>query len=257
MGDDARATKLLEHAHGRARTSKVADTRVASELARLLEKAGRHGDALRVRKAALAMVSGPRVELLALRAVAAAAERAGELSEAVLALERARVLDADDATILEELDRLLVAAGRHEARAVLWMREAALADDARSKTRALLLAADAAADAGREVDAARHREAAWIADPSAPGVFDALAERLAPAGSADSVAARVELYAKAAERTKEVGTPPPLSREDRVDLGRRRRRRRSRGKGVRGRPRRRPTPAQRDRRARVGRGPRS
>jgi len=205
VGDDARATKLLEHAHARPRTSKVADTRVASELARLLEKAGRHGEALRVYKAALAMVSGPRVELLALRAVAATAERAGELSEAVLALERARVLDADDATILEELDRLLVAAGRHEARAVLWMREAALADDARSKTRALLLAADAAADAGRGVDAARHREAAWIADPSAPGVFDALAERLVPAGSTDSVAARVELYAKAAERTAEVG----------------------------------------------------
>ena len=205
VGDDARATKLLEHAHARARTGKLADTRVASELARLLEKAGRHGDALRVRKAALAMVSGPRVELLALRAVAATAERAGELTEAVLALERARVLDADDATVLEELDRLLVAAGRHEARAVLWMREAALADDARAKTRALLVAADAAADAGREVDAARHREAAWIADPSAPGVFDALAERLVPAGSAESVAARVELYAKAAERTSDVG----------------------------------------------------
>ena len=204
-GDEARATKLLEHAHARPRSGKLADTRVASELARLLEKGGRHGDALRVRKAALAMVSGPRVELLALRAVAATAERAGELTEAVLALERARVLDADDATILEELDRLLVAAGRHEARAVLWMREAALADDARTKTRALLVAADAAADAGRAVDAARHREAAWIADPAAPGVFDALAERLVPSGSAESVAARVGLYAKAAERTADLG----------------------------------------------------
>jgi tetratricopeptide (TPR) repeat protein len=205
VGDEARATKLLEHAHSRPRTGRITDTRVASELARLLEKAGRHGEALRVRKAALAMVSGPRLELLAIRAVAASAERAGELSEAVLALERARVLDADDTTILEELDRLLVAARRHEARAVLWMREAALADDTRTKTRALLLAADAAADAGREVDAARHREAAWIADPSAPGVFDALAERLAPAGSVESVAKRVELYAKAAERTSDVG----------------------------------------------------
>ena len=205
VGDEARATKLLEHAHARARTGKVADTRVATELSRLLEKAGRHGDALRVRKAALAMISGPRVELLALRAVAASAERAGDLPEAVLALERARVLDADDATILEELDRLLVAAERHEARAVLWMREAALADDARTKTRALLLAADAATDAGRDVDAARHREAAWIVDPAAPGVFDALAERLAPAGSPHGVAARVELYAKAAERSTDAG----------------------------------------------------
>lgn len=204
-GDTARATRLLEHAHARGRTTSIVDARVASELARLLEKANRHGDALRVRKAALANVSGARVELLDLRAVAASAERAGELSDAVLALERARVLDGDDATLLEELDRLLLAAGRHEARAVLWMREAALADDAREKTRALLIAADASAAAGRSVDAARHREAAWIADPSAPGVFDALAERLAPTGSREAVSARVELYAKAAERTSDAG----------------------------------------------------
>ena len=204
-GDEARALKLLEHAHARGRTSKVVDTRVAEELARLLDKAGRHPEALRVRKNALAMISGPRVELLALRAVAATAERAGALPEAVLALERARVLDADDATILEELDRLLVGAGRHDARAVLWMREAALADDTRAKTRALLVAADASAAAGREVDAARHREAAWLADPAAPGVFDALSERLAAAGSREAVAARVELYAKAAERVSDSG----------------------------------------------------
>lgn len=204
-GDAPRATKLLEHAHGRGRTSKIVDARVARELARLLDDANRHAEALRVRKTALSTVSGARVELLALRAVAAAAERAGELPDAVLALERARVLDADDATLLEELDRLFVAAGRHDARAVLWMREAALADDTRSKTRALLLAADASAAAGRSVDAARHREAAWIADPSAPGVFDALAERLAPTGSREAVAARVELYAKAAERTSDPG----------------------------------------------------
>lgn len=204
-GDETRATKLLEHAHARGRTSKVVDERVANELARLLDKANRHADALRVRKSALAGVSGKAGELLALRAVAAAAERAGALPDAVLALERARVLDSDDVTLLEEHDRLLVAAGRHEARAVLWMREAALADDTRVKTRALLIAADASAAAGRTVDAARHREAAWIVDPSAPGVFDALAERLAPTGGGEAVGARVELYAKALERTADLG----------------------------------------------------
>lgn len=204
-GDDALAIKLLEHAHARGRTSRVVDARVASELAHLLDKASRPGDALRVRKAALANVSGPRVELLALRALAAVAERAGELPDAVLALERARVLDSDDATLLEELDRLLVAAGRHEARAVLWMRESALADDSRGKTRALLIAADASAAAGRPAEAARHREAAWMVDPSAPGVFDSLAERLSPTGSREAVAARVELYAKALERTSDAG----------------------------------------------------
>ena len=204
-GETARATKLLEHAHGRGRTLKIVDARVADELARLYDKAGRHSDALRVRKAALATVSGAPVELLALRGVAATAERAGELSDAVLAMERARVLDGEDPTLLEELDRLLVAAGRHESRAVLWVRESALADETRAKTRALLIAADASAAAGRQVDAARHREAAWIADPSAPGVFDALAERLAPPASHEAAAARVELYARAAERTTDAG----------------------------------------------------
>lgn len=204
-GDVPRATKLLEHAHARGRTSPVVGVRVSTELAALLERAGRDADALRVRKAAVGMVSGPRVELLALRALAATAERCGDVTEAVLALERARVLEADDTTLLEDLDRLLVAAGRHEARAVLWMREAALADDTSAKTHALLVAADASAAAGRQVEAARHREAAWIADPSAPGVFDAFAERLQAPGSNDAVTARAELYTKAAERTSDAG----------------------------------------------------
>jgi len=115
------------------------------------------------------------------------------------------VLDGDDVTLLHELDRLLVAAGRHDSRAVLWMREAALADDTRSKTHALLIASEAAAAAGRDVEAARHRQAAWLADPSAPGVFDALAERLEAPGAPEAVAERVELYVKAAERTSDLG----------------------------------------------------
>lgn len=204
-GQGARALELLQRANGRPRTSKVVDGRVADELARLLEKEGRHADVLRVRKAALGLVADPRAELLALRGVAAAAERAGETTDAVLAMERARVLDADDPTILEDLDRLLVCSGRHEARATMWLRESALADDTRTKTRALLLAAEASTAAGRDLEAARHREAAWIADPEAPGVFDALAERLAPPSSRETVAARVALYEKAAERTRDPG----------------------------------------------------
>ncbi|MBX3190941.1 MAG: tetratricopeptide repeat protein, partial [Labilithrix sp.] len=204
-GDVEKATKLLERGHGRAPTSRFVDARIAEELARLLEAAGKHEEVLRVRKAALRFISDPREEILIHRAVATAAERAGVLDDAVLALERARVLESDDPTILEELDRLLVSASRHEARAVLWMREAALLDDPIAKTRALLTAADAASAAGREGDAARHREAAWIAEPGAPGVFDALAERLAPPSSHDAVAARVALYEQAAQRTKDHG----------------------------------------------------
>jgi len=204
-GEHAEAVKLLESAHGRAPTSSVVDARVASELARLLEKDGCHADALRVLDASLRVFTEPREEALALRAVATAAERAGVMDRAVLALERARVLDADDPTVLEELDRLLARAARHEQRAVLWMREAALLDDPVAKTRALLLAAQASSAAGREADAARYREVAWVTDPSAPGVFDSLAERLAPSATREVVAARVALYEQAAERTRDEG----------------------------------------------------
>jgi len=204
-GDVAAALKLLERAHGRAPTSRLVDRRVAEELARVLTREGRHADALRVLDVALRFVSDAREELVALRAVITTAQRAGDHDRTILALERARVLEGDDPTLLEELDRELDAAGRHEARAVMWMREAALLDDTAAKTRALLRAAEASTRAGREADAARHREAAWLADPGAPGVFDALAERLAPAASSAAVSARISLYEQAAERTADVG----------------------------------------------------
>lgn len=196
-GETARAIKLLEHAHGRAPTSALVDARVAHELARLHEAEGRHADALRVRKAALRSIDDPREELFALRVVATTAERAGDLDEAILALERARVLEVDDPTLLADLDRVLVAAGRHEQRAVLWMREAATVDEPSRKGRALLRAAEASRAAGRDTEALRHLASAWVAAPNAPGIYDALVERLAPAGERAAVAARVALYEQA------------------------------------------------------------
>lgn len=207
-GDRERAIRLLERAEACPRRSSIVGARVATELAKLLEAEGRLADALRVRKTALSLMSEPRAELVALREAAAVAERAGETTEAVLLIERARVLDADDPTLLDELDRLLVVSKRQETRAVLWMRESALADEPHAKARALLTAAEAATAAGRDADAARYREAAWLADPEAPGVFDAFAERLAPALTAstkDAVKARVALYERAAERASELG----------------------------------------------------
>ena len=203
VGNAADATKLLERAHARAPSSPVVAARVAIELARLLEKAERFGDALPILESALGHAGDPRAELLALRAIANTAERAGDLERAVLAVERARVLDADDATLLEDHDRLLAAAGRHDARAVIWVRESALVDEPAAKARALLAAARASSAAGREADAAKHREAAWITDPSAPGVFDAIAERLAPHAGSASVDARIALLEQAFAATKE------------------------------------------------------
>lgn len=199
--DRARIVKVLERAHGRAPTSALVDLRVAEELARLYDVEERHSDALRARKAAAKSLDDPREEVVALRAIAVSAERAAAIDDAVLALERARVIDSEDPTLLEELDRLLVAAKRHEARAVSWMREAARVDEPAKKAEALLRSADAARAAGREQDAARQREAAWLTAPTAPGVYDALAERLEPVANKAAISARLELYEQAVRAT--------------------------------------------------------
>jgi cellulose synthase operon protein C len=196
--DRARIVKILERAHGRAPTSPLVDVRIAVELARLYEADGRHAEALRARKASLKALDEPREELVALRAIATSAERAEEIDAAVLALERARVLEPDDATLLVDLDRLLAAVGRHEPRAVLWMREAARVDHPTRKARALLTSADAARAAGREGDAAKQREAAWLTAPTAPGVYDTMVEQLAPVAPSQAVRERVALYEQAA-----------------------------------------------------------
>ena len=197
-GDRAHAVRLLERAYGRAPTSNLVDTRVAEELAALHEASGRFGDALRVKKSVLRSGAEPREEVGALRVLAVLAERAGDLGDAILLLERARVLEADDPSLLGELDRLLVGAQRHEARAVLWVREAARAEDSAEKARAFLVAAEAARASAKRLDAERYLQSAWMAAPDAPGTFDAVCERLPKMSSKDGVAERVKLYEQAA-----------------------------------------------------------
>src|SRR5690606_34906866 len=124
-----------------------------------------------------------REQQVTLRMIAADAERVRELDEAALALESARAIDPGDATLLADLDRVLSASGKEEARAALWMREAANADDPHKKARALLLSAQAAKASHRDAEAARQIQAAWVAAPSAPGVYDAMAERLMAPGA--------------------------------------------------------------------------
>lgn len=202
---EARAAKLLERAHALAPTSPLVDGRVVAELVAVHEAQGRHGELLRVRKSALRMASGPREELVALKAVALAADRASAPHEAVQALERARLLAPDDPTLLAELDRQLARAGRHDARAVLWTREAALADSPAQKARALTASAESLRAAGRDADAQRQYEAAWRARPGEPGIFDVLIERLGAAGSSEAVRGRVTLYEHAARVEKDRG----------------------------------------------------
>lgn len=201
--DRARVVAMLERAHGRAPTTPLVDGRIAEELARLHDGAGKHADALRVRKNALRTVEDVREQHVALRMIAADAERVNELGEAVLALEAARVADPQDAALLADLDRVLTTAGRQEARATLWMREAALADDPHRKARALLFSAQAAKASGRDAEAARQLQAAWIAAPSAPGVYDAMAERLQAPGAQAAVKERIGLYEQAIRTTKD------------------------------------------------------
>lgn len=197
-GDVERAVRVLERAHRRAPTIAALDARVADELARLHEANGAFTDALRVRKAALRTCSDPREEALALRAVVDLAEKAGALDDAIVALERARVVDPDDGTWLEALDRVLVAAGRHEARAVAWVRESAQTNDPVRKARALATSAEAFRAAGREAEALKQLQSAWMTAPGAPGVFEALVDRVPHVAGGAAVTERVGLYERAA-----------------------------------------------------------
>lgn len=198
-----RVVALLERAHSRAPTTSLVDGRVAEELARRHGEEGRHADALRVRKSALRTIEDPREQHVTLRMIAADAERVGELDEAIVALESARAADPTDATLLADLDRVLTAAGKQDARAALWMREAALLDDPNRKARALLFSAQAAKASGNAAEAARQLQAAWIAAPSAPGVYDAMAERLQAPGAEQAVKERIALYEQAIRTTKD------------------------------------------------------
>ena len=194
---------VLERAFVRAPTTPFLDGRIAEELARAYDEVGRHGDALNARKAALQSVDDAREQVVALRVIALSAERAGATDDAVLALERALVLDPEDETHIEELDRVLLDAQRHDARAVLWLREAARLEDPTKKARALLLSADAARSSGNEEDAKAQREAAWLTAPTAPGVFDSLVAEILPASPTAELVERIRLYERSVRATND------------------------------------------------------
>ena len=207
LGDAARACELLERASSRSPTVPLVDRRVLDELVRLHEHAGRWNEAARARRARIRFITDPASIAWELRALAVVAEKDDDLETAIADVQRALAVDATDPTLVEMLDRLFAATGKHEQRIATWLQEAARTEDAPRRGKALTRAAQICDDIGRPVDAVRHLRSAWVASPGDAEVLDALARLLAPVlTEAVDAGARslVELYAQAAEQARDV-----------------------------------------------------
>jgi tetratricopeptide (TPR) repeat protein len=208
LGDRPRACVLLERAAARAPTVASVDRRVLDELVRLYELQGQWTDATRARRSRIGFVSDPAAIAYELRALAAAAEKDGDLETAIADVHRALALDARDPTLADMLDRLLKAADKHEQRIALWLQEAARTVEGVARARALARAASVCEELGRRPDAIRHLRSAWVSAPGDGEVLDALARQLAPSPT-DAVdsgpRALVDLYVQAAEHAPDVG----------------------------------------------------
>jgi tetratricopeptide (TPR) repeat protein len=184
------------------------DRRVLDELVRLHELDGRWSDAARARRARIRFVTDPPAIAYELRALASTAEKDGDLETAIADVQRALAVDATDPTLVEMLDRLLAATGKHDQRIATWLQEAARTEDGARRSKSLARAAAICDDLGRPADAVRHLRSAWIAAPGDAEVLDSLARLLAPVLSeaVDSGArSLVELYAQAAEQAHDLG----------------------------------------------------
>jgi tetratricopeptide (TPR) repeat protein len=208
IGDSVGACALLARAAARAPTAPGVDHRVLDESVRLHEGDARWTEAASARRARLRFVTDPATIAYELRALAVAAEMDGDIDVAIADIQRALALDATDATLVETLDRLLSASGKHDQRIAMWLQESARTDDDARRSSGLARAARICEEVGRPADALRHLRSAWLAAPGDPAVLDALSRLLAPSGSdALDTGARslVELYAQAAEQTGDVG----------------------------------------------------
>ncbi|MBV9949426.1 MAG: hypothetical protein JOZ69_21470, partial [Myxococcales bacterium] len=206
LGDRPWACTLLERAAGRAPTLPAVDRRVLEDLMRLYELEARWSDEARVRRARIAFLTDPATIAYELQALAAVAERAGDLDGAIADVQRALSVDATYPTLVGTLDRLLRAAERPDQRVAVWLQEAARAEDPAVRARALTRAARVCEELGRRADAIRHLRSAWITAPGDGEVLDALARQLSPqAGEAGHGGARAlaDLYAQAAEHDRE------------------------------------------------------
>ncbi|MBX3192515.1 MAG: hypothetical protein KF819_36330 [Labilithrix sp.] len=208
LGDEARAVGLLERAAARAPTTPSVDRRVLDDLVRLYEASAQWPEAARSRRARLRFFTDASALVYELRRLSSIEERLGNMENAIGDIERALALDAEDPTLVEELDRLLSAAGKDDERIALWHNEAQRAEDGTKRARALARAAQLAENLGRHDEALRHLRAAWVAAPGDSEILDQLSRLMSPAPTETfdrEVRALIELYAQAAQATRDPG----------------------------------------------------
>jgi tetratricopeptide (TPR) repeat protein len=206
LDDDERAIGLLERVLARGADRHV-EIRTLDRLVLLYEASGRFADAARVRQTRLAHLADSTSIVAELCTLARLHEKLGDLDSAIAAIRQARDLAPGDEALVEQLDRLLASAGEEDERLTLWTHEAAAAATPETKAKALLTAARIAEDSlRRPADATRLLRSAWAALPGDAAVFDALAKRIAPAVTPETVAetrAMVDLYVQAASATED------------------------------------------------------
>jgi tetratricopeptide (TPR) repeat protein len=198
LGDFDGAASLLERAAARVPIAPDVHRRILDELVALHELAGRQADALRARRLRLTHLDDSRARANEQRAIASIEESLGDRAAAIAALERARQLAPDAATLVHDLDRLLGVTGAAEKRVELWSRFAAAAGDGFERGRRLVRAADLAASHGEVAKAVELARSAVVADPSAATAVDRLLGWLAtPPPEASAVEARARIAAHA------------------------------------------------------------
>ncbi|WP_394826640.1 hypothetical protein [Pendulispora albinea] len=209
LNEPERAIGFLQRAAARAPTSNSVDRRVLDELVRLHEQFNDWAEAARARRARLRFLVDPLVLTHELRMLARIDEQLGEIHSAIEHTQAALAIEPRDITLLETLDRLLSASSLHEQRVDLWVTEAARAEDAARRARALVRAAQIAEhELAKPGTAVEHLRAAWVVSPGDPEVLEALARLLAPATSEATdreARAVIDLYAQAVELTKDPG----------------------------------------------------
>ncbi len=208
LRNDAKAIALLEQAAARAPTATSVDRRVLDDLIRLYESSGQWLEAARTRRARLPYFNDATTQIYEWRRLAAIEEKLGNVEQAIADVEQTLAIDPDDAVLIEELDRLLALAGKHDDRVTLWHGEAQRAEDGTKRARALAKAAQLTEALGQHDDAVRHLRAAWVAAPGDSEVLDHLSRLMSPAKPEAfdrEVRGLIDLYSQAAASTRDTG----------------------------------------------------